>query len=178
MIVIIQGCLKNTLECVRSKGNFPPPSEFVEDPNFINSLTSYECSVQKNFPISSSQFVRLEGSAIKFLDFQPGSVIAFRILPPPSLTAAVGSIRTLISKQKLSEVTGKLSLLDLNYVLFRCEEEEQDFSGTGCYTIPNYGALVYAGLQGIESVMSQVRLLNDTGHPICNNLRAGDWLLG
>lgn len=94
-----------------------------------------------------------------------------------------------------------MSFNDLNTVLYKCEEEEKDFSGFGSYNIPSFGCVVYAGLQGIlincpsfvqsfnvlniififkgiTSSMADVRLRNDTGHPICNNLRAGDWLMG
>ena len=42
-----------------------------------------------------------------------------------------------------------LSLVDLNYVLYRCDNEEQvDRPGNGVYNVPGYGPLVYCGLQG------------------------------
>lgn len=41
----------------------------------------------------------------------------------------------------------KLTLADLNYLLFRCDTEEQE-DGGGCYSIPGWETLKYAGLQG------------------------------
>ena len=43
----------------------------------------------------------------------------------------------------------QLSLVDLNRVLYRCAREEND----SIYLIPGHGSLVYAGLQGIESLL-------------------------
>lgn len=41
----------------------------------------------------------------------------------------------------------KLTLADLNVLLFRCESEEQE-DGGGCYSIPGWETFKYAGLQG------------------------------
>lgn len=46
-----------------------------------------------------------------------------------------------------SRIASKLTLADLNQVLYRCESEEQE-DGGGCYNIPNWSSLKYAGLQG------------------------------
>lgn len=44
----------------------------------------------------------------------------------------------------------RLSLTDLNHVLYRCENEEKDISNQerGPYGLPDKGQFVYAGLQG------------------------------
>lgn len=47
----------------------------------------------------------------------------------------------------LHRLMSKLTLADLNVLLFRCESEEQEDSG-GCYSIPGWETLKYAGLQG------------------------------
>lgn len=77
------------------------------------------------------------------------------------------------------EAFGKLDLAELNFILYRCEPEERDSSGgsDGVYTVPQHGALVYAGLQGWWSVFKDVIRTNDLGHPICNHLRDGQWAL-
>lgn len=41
----------------------------------------------------------------------------------------------------------KLTLADLNVLLFRCDSEEQE-DGGGCYSIPGWESFKYAGLQG------------------------------
>ena len=49
----------------------------------------------------------------------------------------------------LRTVIAPLSLVDLNYVLYRCDNEEQvDRPGNGVYNMPGYGPLIYCGLQG------------------------------
>ncbi|ODV61769.1 bifunctional 4-alpha-glucanotransferase/amylo-alpha-1,6-glucosidase [Ascoidea rubescens DSM 1968] len=72
-----------------------------------------------------------------------------------------------------------LTLYDLNALLFRCESEERDSSGgnESVYNIPDYGDLVYAGLQGWVSVLKDVIRKNDLAHPICSHLRSGKWAL-
>lgn len=50
----------------------------------------------------------------------------------------------------LQSIIGKLSLVDLNRVLYRCGTEESDDGlGGGVYNIPGHGDFVYCGLQGI-----------------------------
>ncbi|CAO3630992.1 unnamed protein product [Mucor hiemalis] len=73
------------------------------------------------------------------------------------------------------DVVKNLSLLDCNVILYRCESEERDSTNDGVYNVPNYGSLVYAGLQGFMSVLKSIIASNDLGHPLCDNLRAGHW---
>lgn len=77
------------------------------------------------------------------------------------------------------EATKGLTLYDINNLLYKCESEERDASaGTdGVYDIPDYGRLVYAGLQGWISVLRTVIQNNDLAHPIAENLRLGHWAL-
>ncbi|KAF9301462.1 hypothetical protein BGZ74_006694 [Mortierella antarctica] len=67
---------------------------------------------------------------------------------------------------------------DLNIVLYRCDGEEHDLTpGNGAYNIPNYGSLVYCGLEGYISVLKPIIENNDLGHPFCSHLREGYWAL-
>lgn len=79
----------------------------------------------------------------------------------------------------LQEVVNKLDLADLNRALYRCDQEERDDGrGFDVYNVPNFGTLVYCGLQGFISPFSTIRPANDLGHPICGNLRDGNWMIG
>src|SRR5439155_7021972 len=62
---------------------------------------------------------------------------------------------------------------------YRCEAEERDSSDgkDGVYVIPNFGPLVYAGLQGWWSVLRDIIKKNDLAHPLCQHLREGQWSL-
>ena len=41
-----------------------------------------------------------------------------------------------------------LDLYDLNYILYRCDEEERVEGCGGVYHIPGHGKLTYAGIVG------------------------------
>lgn len=81
--------------------------------------------------------------------------------------------------QGADEAFSGVSLVDLNFVLYRSDAEEMDSSNgqDGVYNIPNHGPLVYAGLQGWWSVLEDVIKHNNLGHPLCDHLRQGQWAL-
>ena len=113
-----------------------------------------------------------------------------RISLVPVASSAIKMIRSFLGsstdspegyllRQRLNKACSSLDLLDLNYALYRCDAEERDDGeGGGAYEVPGAGQLVYCGLQGIMSMMNWVRDNNDLGHPLCDNLRAGDWMAG
>lgn len=52
-------------------------------------------------------------------------------------------------KSNFYAIISKLTLSDLNIVLYRCDSEEKaDGNGFGAYDIPGYGPMVYCGLRG------------------------------
>lgn len=77
------------------------------------------------------------------------------------------------------EAANQLNFYDLNALLYKCESEERDVSAgrDGVYNIPGYGHLVYAGLQGWITALSDVIKENDLAHPISKNFRDGTWAL-
>ena len=109
-------------------------------------------------------------------EFPPGSIALYETWIP-SAEHSDGLDKFVTSGAEIA--FGSLSLVDLNFVLYRCDAEERDFSGgrDGVYTIPNYGPLVYAGLQGWWSIVRNIVRDNDLGHPLCNHLRQGQWSL-
>jgi glycogen debranching enzyme len=108
--------------------------------------------------------------------FPPGSIALFETWIH-SAEHSIGLTNYLMSDA--NEAFGELDLIDLNFVLYRCDAEERDSSSgkDGVYSIPNFGPLVYAGLQGWWSVLENIVKYNDLGHPICNHLREGQWAL-
>jgi len=71
-----------------------------------------------------------------------------------------------------------LTLYDFNFLLFRCESEELSTLSTGSYQIPNFGKLPYCGFLGIRQLLVDIQSSHDLGHPFCENLRQGTWLIG
>ncbi len=109
-------------------------------------------------------------------EFPPGSIALFETwIPGVEQSEGLDSFAT----GGAEEAFGSLSMVDLNFVLYRCEPEEHDLMGgdDGVYNIPGHGTLVYAGLQGWWSVLNDVIRNNDLGHPICKHLRQGQWAL-
>lgn len=52
----------------------------------------------------------------------------------------------------------KLTLADMNILLFRCDAEEKE-DGGGCYNIPVWTTLKYGGLQGLILDFSQLNVM-------------------
>ncbi len=109
-------------------------------------------------------------------NFPPGSIALFETcIPGAEHSEGLETYITSGARRAFSQ----LSLVDLNFVLYRCDQEERDLSGgkDGVYIVPNHGPLVYAGLQGWWSILRDVIRSNDLGHPLCNHLRDGEWAL-
>ncbi|SSD61007.1 probable Glycogen debranching enzyme [Saccharomycodes ludwigii] len=107
-------------------------------------------------------------------DFPAGSIAVFE-------TKHIGVDKDLDTYLRSGVVKAcrNLNLDSLNALLYRCEPEERDSSNgeTGCYVIPNYGPIIYAGLQGWVSIFRNVIFNNDLAHPISEHLRNGQWAL-
>ncbi|KAI9782187.1 MAG: hypothetical protein M1835_004078 [Candelina submexicana] len=106
--------------------------------------------------------------------FPPGSIALFETwIPGAEHSEGLDIFITSGAKEAFTD----LDLVDLNFVLYRSEPEERDSSDgrDGVYTVPNFGSLQYAGLQGWWSILQDVIRDNDLGHPLCQHLRDGQW---
>ncbi|RMJ11680.1 hypothetical protein BHE90_012971 [Fusarium euwallaceae] len=108
--------------------------------------------------------------------FPPGSIALFETwIPAAEHSSGLDNYVTSGAKAAWNE----LSLSDLNYLMYRCEAEERAESDgrDGVYDIPGHGKLVYAGLQGWWSLLKDIIRDNNLAHPLCQNLRDGQWAL-
>ncbi|KAI1638437.1 glycogen debranching enzyme [Biscogniauxia mediterranea] len=108
--------------------------------------------------------------------FPPGSIALFETwIPAAEHSTGLDQYVTSGAKAAMAD----LDLVDLNFLLYRCEPEELDGSSgkDGTYDIPGHGKIVYAGLQGWWSILKDVIKENNLAHPLCQNLRDGQWAL-
>ncbi|EQL00642.1 glycogen debranching enzyme [Ophiocordyceps sinensis CO18] len=108
--------------------------------------------------------------------FPPGSIALFETwIPAAEHSTGLDTYVTSGADAAWSD----LDLVDLNFLMYRCEAEELDASGgrDGTYNIPGHGKLVYAGIQGWWSVLRDIIRDNNLAHPLCQNLRDGKWAL-
>ncbi|KAF9920504.1 hypothetical protein FBU30_009645 [Linnemannia zychae] len=136
-------------------------------PGKIVKLAEPNISVQSDSQGAYTQIVipdRFPGGSIILLETAVDSKV------PADIDAMVKTVP--------DNVFGDLGWMELNIALYRCDGEERDLTpGHGVYNIPNYGALVYCGLEGYMSVLKPIVESNDLGHPFCAHLREGHWAL-
>jgi len=105
--------------------------------------------------------------------FNPGSILVFATSMDemsPDLDA--------FCREGADAAMADLDLVDLNVLLHRADGEERDATGgDGVYDIPNYGKLVYCGLEGWMAPLRSIMANNDLGHPVCEHLRQGTWAM-
>lgn len=147
-------------------------SKVLADGSLLKGLPSHTRDIESS---------KIEGDGkdvtISALDaLVPGSIALFETWIPGAEHA--NGLDNFISAGADEAFSG-LSLIDLNFVLYRCDAEERDSSGgkDGVYDIPIHGPLVYAGLQGWWSVLEDIIKYNQLGHSLCDHLREGQWAL-
>ncbi|XP_063621048.1 glycogen debranching enzyme [Cydia splendana] len=163
---------------------------YTKNVRFINGLEQWTAAVRRRPAPDAAQFVsaaRRDGAhtVLDWRAFPPGAVIAVRIAPRAAQRAALDTITRALSAWEarapdalgLQRALQPLDLADYNVLLYRCDAEERDAGAGGVYDVPGHGPLVYAGLQGLISLLEEVRSGDALGHAVCDNLRAGDWLL-
>lgn len=179
-------------DVVRSEGSpLRPPGPFSRHPRYITGLAQYECSLRRAPALAASGVfggARQEGAhtVLEFRALLPGSVVALRVGPREPQRAALLALQLRVDALHrapaadplgLRPALADLDLADFNALLFRCDAEEREAGGGGAYDVPGWGPLPYAGLQGVASLLAELAPADALGHPLCDNLRAGDWLV-
>ncbi|KAI1872826.1 uncharacterized protein JN550_003700 [Neoarthrinium moseri] len=146
--------------------------EVTEDKKYLRGLPSRVVDVP-----GIRMEVKGDETVITVRDkFPPGSIALFETwIPAAEHSAGLDNYVTSGAKTAMAE----LDLVDLNFLLYRCEAEERDGSDgkDGTYDIPSHGKTIYAGLQGWWSILKDVIKDNNLAHPLCQNLRDGQWAL-
>lgn len=138
--------------------------------------------VEQRVPLAQSAVFtceRREGAhtVLEFRALAPGTVVAVRVSPRAPHAAALAALAPPRHAPDLAPALADLHLADFNTLLYCCDAEERERGAGGVYDVPGHGPLVYAGLQGVVSLLDVVGPGDDLGHPLCDNLRAGDWLI-
>ncbi|XP_060528992.1 glycogen debranching enzyme [Cylas formicarius] len=164
--------------------------DFTKDSAWISGLTEYRVTVREHISSEQSEFFNYVDSGtpnvfqLDFRNFKPGSVAVLKVSLPEDMRESISRVRSLIKSfpgskdTELKRIVSRLTLADLNRALYRCDQEERDEGfGFDAYNIPNFGPVVYCGLQGFISLLANIRPSNDLGHPMCANLRDGNWMI-
>ncbi|KNC81810.1 hypothetical protein SARC_05895, partial [Sphaeroforma arctica JP610] len=159
---------------------------FKKDDKFINGIKDVNVYTAQDVSWDDSKFCTLENTHegqtvhINASEFRSGSVLIIRTAvhdkAQKALKELVGYKQS--SKSELHNALAKLDLMQLNYLIYRCNAEEWDEESDGAYDLPGHGPLIYAGLQGVQTVVEEVCKDNGgLGSALANNLRGGDWMI-
>uniref|UniRef100_A0A915IDV4 4-alpha-glucanotransferase n=1 Tax=Romanomermis culicivorax TaxID=13658 RepID=A0A915IDV4_ROMCU len=177
----------------------------IPNEKFIVGAKDYRLDIKTHIKLFNSKMIDVvtdeKVEVVEFKRFATGSVVALKVSMFSESRAAIRDLRQFLNefgyrlrshsidgaqaKEKLSAggtnfgaIMSKMSLQDLNRVLFRSHEEEADEGkGGGAFYVQNIGNFVYCGLAGMAPHFKYVRLNNEMGHPLCNNVRENDWLI-
>lgn len=178
----IAGKINNILFEMKMTGQ---PDKYKANEFVINGVQDFRAEIRQNLNPEHSEFVSVNKSngmnQVNFTKLEPGSVLAFEIEPEDNNINSMTNLENCVQQfytpsSEIKEIIGKLSLDDLNFVLFRNGVEEYDESKGGPYKVPNFNDFIYCGLSSLMFHWKTIRTHNDLGHPICENLRQGLWL--
>ncbi|CAH8605798.1 unnamed protein product [Heterobilharzia americana] len=162
-------------------------------------LENVSVSESKTFHVKSYQYeYGVTVDSLVFHNFPPGSVVIVSVKLDDNQQQAIADLHNFMSQQfdcrlyepRTSQAMGKGEnayiplclpsgecLIKPNSVRVLCSAEElADGCNFSNYLIPDWGILVYCGLQSISNILQGIRDRNDLGHPVCSHLRHGDWL--
>ncbi|XP_054161339.1 glycogen debranching enzyme-like [Oppia nitens] len=163
-----------------------PEINFVQHKEYINGYSEIRSDIRTDLALDDSKLIKAnkigDSYEIIFNYFPQSAVIAFKVSLSDYHKNALEKLRV-FSKQlddessDVNTIISNLSLIDLNYLLFRCNHEEHDDTNGGAYSLPVFGQMNYCGIASIIYYLRHIRTHNDLGHPLCGNLRDGNWLM-
>ncbi|CAF3842347.1 unnamed protein product [Rotaria sp. Silwood1] len=166
---------------------------FKRSNEYINGIECKNVYLNENLSIDKSRFIRLTSSnskdyigfrTIEFTEeFKKGSIIILEISLLSHIQQSVINIKQLLNQfnihdSQFNQIVKQLTLVDLERIIYRTSIEEQsDGKGFDVYSIPDYGKLIYCGIQGQISILDKIHLFNQIKHPFIINLKQGNWLM-
>ena len=166
----IDGTIDRILFETRMTGK--PDSSFVRHKTLINGFQKFRSQLKVNLKVDESEMIKAvkvgDSNEIIFTQFPYSSVIAFKVSMSAPHLKALQQINETISKfdendSEINSIVSNLSLNDLNFVLFRCNQEETDDINSGAYELPNIGKMNYCGIASIVFYLRHIRTNNDLG---------------
>ncbi|CAD8185334.1 unnamed protein product [Paramecium octaurelia] len=123
------------------------------------------------------EFAEIQDNELRFINLPSSFTAVIECHIDLEQQKNLQSLETILNDASQLQHFKALSSSQLNYLLFMSEPEERDKNNTGLYFIPNYRQLIYAGFSGPRSATREAQTVNNLAHPICENLRSGNWLL-
>lgn len=170
---------------------FQQSINFNKDEKYINGYDEYKIITREHLQLKDSEMfghdceLNTTHTILHLNNLRPGYVVAIRGSMKEHVRIPLEKLIKVIddflyergSYLDMKKIVSNFDLVDLNHALYCCDAEERDLTGFAAYIIPDFCHLVYCGFQGIISYLSEISPKDDLGHPICHNLRNGNWYM-
>lgn len=115
---------------------------------------------------------------IKFHKMPPGFVAIIRTCSDQGFVQKQDFINQKLDKLSAMKEFQELDLETVNYALYKCDEEEKDYTEgkRGAYQIDGV-PMMYAGIASIQFLIRSLKESQNLGSPLFNNVRDGNWLM-
>ena len=157
---------------------------YKKNESVINGMENYDLKFEENIEnLDQSFFISHikcddDETVFYFKYLPPGTVIGFSFGLRKELLESFEQFGSGCKSSDVDSIITRLSFDELNILLYRVSDEEVDEEiSSNAYNVPNYGSLIFCGLQGFVNILEKARLYNDLGHPFYQNLRAGNWMM-
>ena len=130
------------------------PHKYEKNDSFINGLKNFKSELCQKVAVSESKLIKVHSNLgenkIEFFHFPPSSVVALEVSLEAKHLEALGRLKNIFSKSdELKNIISQFNFDDLNYLLFRIDQEEKEENGGGVYHVPHFTAFNFCGLAGL-----------------------------